>query len=77
MDCRNRLILTLQYGFDMGMKEYEQARYDATVSKINTNLTFWRGAVISLSNKQTNKQESTSSTVVATIGVDDAMNFVM
>ena len=38
-------------------------------------LTFGRGAVFSLSNKQ--KVNSTSSTVAEIIGVDNAMNFVM
>ena len=38
-------------------------------------LTFGRGAVFSLSNKQ--KVNSTISTVVEIIGVDDAMNFVV
>ena len=38
-------------------------------------LTFGRGAVFSLSNKQ--KVNSTSSTVADIIGVDDVMNFVM
>ena len=38
-------------------------------------LTFGKGAVFSLSNKQ--KVNSTSSTVAEIIGVDDAMNFVM
>ena len=38
-------------------------------------LTFGKGAVFSLSNKQ--KVNSTSSTVEEIIGVDDAMNFVM
>ena len=38
-------------------------------------LTFGRGAVFSLSNKQ--KVNTTSSTVAEIVGVDDAMNFVM
>ena len=38
-------------------------------------LTFGRGTVFSLSNKQ--KVNSTSSTIAEIVGVDDAMNFVM
>ena len=44
-------------------------------SRTGAMLTFGKGAVFSLSNKQ--KVNSTSSTVAEIIGVDDAMNFVM
>ena len=44
-------------------------------SHMGAMLTFGRGAVFSLSNKQ--KVNSTSSTVAEIIGVDNAMNFVM
>ena len=44
-------------------------------SHTGTMLTFGKEAVFSLSNKQ--KVNSTCSTVVEIIGVDDAMNFVM
>ena len=44
-------------------------------SHTGTLLTFGKGTVFSLSNKQ--KVNSTSSTIAEIIGVDDAMNFVM
>ena len=38
IDSLHGLRSTPQYGFNWGMKEFEQAGYDATVSKLSDNL---------------------------------------
>ena len=61
---------TLLWSIDASFAVHNDMR-----SHTGAMLTFGQGAVFSLSNKQ--KVNSTSSTVVEIIGVDDAMNFVM
>ena len=38
MDGLHKLCSTPQYGFNRGIKEFEQAGYDATASKLSDNL---------------------------------------
>ena len=61
---------TLLWSIDASFAVHNDMR-----SHTGAMLTFGRGAVFSLSNKQ--KVNTTSSTVAEIVGVEDAMNFVM